>query len=196
MNSSFQTEIIRSRRKTFSVQIKGNRLLVKVPLGAGDREIADFLKKHERWIVTHLEKAQASQQKAAEAGLLSMEEIRALADQALQVIPERVRYYAPLMGVTYGRITIRNQRSRWGSCTSKGNLNFNCLLMLCPPEVVDSVVVHELAHRLESLRPVLCPGAPGLSGISEMGQMAERERPCPDAAHDRIRFSFPYSGTE
>ncbi len=149
MNSSFQTEIIRSRRKTFSVQIKGNRLLVKVPLGAGDREIADFLKKHERWIVTHLEKAQASQQKAAEAGLLSMEEIRALADQALQVIPERVRYYAPLMGVTYGRITIRNQRSRWGSCTSKGNLNFNCLLMLCPPEVVDSVVVHELAHRLE-----------------------------------------------
>ena len=73
----------------------------------------------------------------------------ALADQAVKTIPEKVRYYAPLVGVTYGRITIRNQRTRWGSCSSKGNLNFNCLLMLAPPEVLDSVVVHELCHRKE-----------------------------------------------
>lgn len=78
-----------------------------------------------------------------------MEEIRSLADQALKVIPERVRYYAPLIGVTYGRITIRNQRTKWGSCSAQGNLNFNCLLMLTPQEVLDSVVVHELCHRKE-----------------------------------------------
>ena len=69
--------------------------------------------------------------------------------EAVRVIPARVAYFAPLVGVTYGRITIRNQRSRWGSCSSKGNLNFNCLLMLAPPEVLDSVIVHELCHRLE-----------------------------------------------
>lgn len=75
------------------------------------------------------------------------EEISKLADKALNYIPGRVKYYADIIGVTYGKITIRNQKTRWGSCSSKGNLNFNCLLMLMPPEVIDYVVVHELCHR-------------------------------------------------
>ena len=70
-----------------------------------------------------------------------------MAEKALQIIPERVKYYAPLVGVNYGRITIRNQKTRWGSCSEQGNLNFNCLLVMMPMEVLDSVVVHELCHR-------------------------------------------------
>ena len=59
----------------------------------------------------------------------------------------RCERFAPLIGVTYGRIAIRRQRTRWGSCSGKGDLNFNCLLMLAPEPVRDYVVVHELCHR-------------------------------------------------
>ena len=65
------------------------------------------------------------------------------------MIPQRVAYYAGIVGVTYGRITIRSQKTRWGSCSSGGNLNFNCRLMKAPTSVLDYVIVHELCHRLE-----------------------------------------------
>lgn len=141
--------IIRSDRKTLALQIKDGALVVRAPRKARQAEIDTLLEKHQHWIDKHLKKAEATRRAAEMLELLSQEEIRALADQAALIIPERVRYYAPLIGVTYGRITIRNQRTKWGSCTAKGNLNFNCLLMLTPPEVIDSIVVHELCHRKE-----------------------------------------------
>ncbi len=142
-------QIIRSNRKTLSIQIKPEGVIVRTPLRATDAQIERFVQEHGGWIEKHLKKMEAQQEKLADVEPLSTEEIRELANQALKVIPERVKYYAPEIGVTYGRITIRNQRSKWGSCSAKGNLNFNCLLMLTPPEVIDSVVVHELCHRKE-----------------------------------------------
>ncbi len=81
--------------------------------------------------------------------ILTDEELKELTKAAKNVIPGRVEFFAGLAGVEYGKIYIRHQRSRWGSCSGKGNLNFNCLLMLAPPEVLDSVVVHELCHLKE-----------------------------------------------
>ena len=80
---------------------------------------------------------------------LTREQLEELKKEAALLIPERVRWYAARLGISYGRVTIRAQRSRWGSCSSKGNLNFNCLLMLAPREVIDSVIVHELCHLRE-----------------------------------------------
>ena len=80
---------------------------------------------------------------------LSESELKEITKKAKKIIPIKVAYFADKMGVSYGRISIRHQRTRWGSCSSEGNLNFNALLMLMPNELVDYVVVHELAHRKE-----------------------------------------------
>lgn len=72
-----------------------------------------------------------------------------LAARALERIRERLEVYAPRIGKEYGRVAIRDQRSRWGSCSSKNNLNFNWKLIMAPPQVLDYVVIHELCHLHE-----------------------------------------------
>ena len=72
-----------------------------------------------------------------------------LANRALERIRQRLEFYGPRIGGTYGRVTIREQRSRWGSCSSKHNLNFNWKLIMAPPPVLDYVVIHELCHLHE-----------------------------------------------
>ena len=142
--------IKRSRRKTISIEIEPDlSVLIRAPFHMPDRDIRKFLDDSDDWIKKHREKASQRIKERDSVPRLSMDEIRSLADEATRDIPERVKKYAPLAGVTYGGITIRNQKSRWGSCSSKGNLNFNCLLMLAPPRHRDYVVVHELCHLKE-----------------------------------------------
>ncbi len=141
-------EIIRSSRKTLALEISRDGLLkVRAPYKVSREEIQNFVKLKESWIFKHLKRIEET--KADQPDPLSAEEIEKLAQKALQVLPEKVENYARMIGVIYGRITIRNQKTRWGSCSSKGNLNFNCQLMRLPEELQDYVVVHELCHRKE-----------------------------------------------
>ncbi len=144
-------QLTRSNRKTIGIQVKDGQVIVRAPQRMPQSEIEKFLLRSMDWINRQIRKQEELKAKAAANPVerLTMQELEELAKKAMKVIPERVAYYAPKVGVTYGRITIRNQKSRWGSCSAKGNLNFNCLLMLAPPEVIDSVVVHELCHRIE-----------------------------------------------
>ena len=142
--------IIKSRRKTIAIQVNSDlSVTVRAPYGVTEKYIEEFLNKNEAWISKQMNEIKAKK-KSVESGNVenvTIDKIKALAEQALEIIPTRVEYFARIIGVTYGNITIRNQKTRWGSCSSKGNLNFNCLLMLAPPEVLDYVVVHELCHR-------------------------------------------------
>ena len=146
-------QIVRSRRKTISLEIKKDcRVVLRVPNRMPKRDIVRFLNEKQSWLEENYAKMvqRNKVRMAAKAKYhLSDSKIHELAEQAVEVVPKRVAHYAARMGVTYGRITIRHQRTRWGSCSSNGNLNFNCLLMLAPSEVLDYVVVHELAHRRE-----------------------------------------------
>lgn len=139
--------IIRSDRKTLSVQIKNGELIARAPLRMKEKDIYAFIDSKKAWIEKHLASSEEVKKALGEIQPFTEEELKELTEEAKLIIPKRAEHYAPLIGVTYNRITIRSQRTRWGSCSSKGNLNFNCLLVLFPPEVIDSIVVHELCHR-------------------------------------------------
>ena len=145
-----EIEVIRSRRKSLSLEVKADgRVLLRAPLWAGQRQLKAFAEKNRDWIARKQEEARLRREEAAEVLPLTEEELKALQKRGRVLFAERAARYAPLVGVDFGRISVRKQHSKWGSCSSQGNLSFNCLLLLAPEEVLDYVVVHELCHRLE-----------------------------------------------
>ena len=135
----------RSHRKTLAIKITREGVLVYAPYRISRAEIDRFVQSKRKWIEKKLD-AQACRPKLP---VLSEAEQRALRCQAKQVLSEKTALFAKQLGVSYSQIRIRSQRTRWGSCSGKGNLNFNCLLMLTPEPVQDYVVVHELCHLRE-----------------------------------------------
>ncbi len=145
-----QIEIQRYNRKSIVITVNSKaEVIIKAPYRTTEAEIQELLKKRAGWIKEHVDKVLRERERADSLEPITNEDLRELGDKAVEFIPKRVEYFAEKVGVSYGRITIRNQKTRWGSCSSKGNLNFNCLLMLTPPEIIDYVIVHELCHRKE-----------------------------------------------
>ncbi len=138
--------ILRSSRKTVAIQITPDgEVLVRCPRRMSEGVVQDFVEQKRDWIEGHLQKIEA----IPILPPFSSEELQAMGRKLAPVLKDRLAHFAPLVGVTHGRVTIRSQRSRWGSCSAKGNLNFNCLLAQAPSEVLDYIVVHELCHRKE-----------------------------------------------
>lgn len=142
-------EVIYSNRKTLCIQIeKDGRVVVRAPARCPKREIEAFLLKKQGWIAGKV--AEARNRPAPRRGIPFLAgEREELKQRARARILERAAFFAGRMGVSYNRIVVKEQKTRWGSCSSKGNLNFNWRLILAPEEVLDYVVIHELAHLRE-----------------------------------------------
>ena len=146
---STEIRLIRSSRRSLAAEIiPDGTVIIRAPQRMPEHEIRRFVQEKAADIERHVQRRKVQNQQLAALPPFTAADIRNMAKRAAALIPQRTAYFAQKIGVTYGRITIRNQKTRWGSCTADGNLNFNCLLMAAPPEVLDSVVVHELCHRL------------------------------------------------
>lgn len=144
---SFSYELIRSDRKTVSLGVDENgTITVRAPYRMAAALADRFVETHGEWIRLRLKEAQQRKQKRP---VYTEQERNAGKRLAAEILQEKCRLFAKRMGVGYGRITIREQKTRWGSCSGAGNLNFNWKLVLMPEKIQDYVVVHELAHRIE-----------------------------------------------
>lgn len=146
----YNVEVRRSKRKSAAIKITADmQIVVFVPLYVSDNEIERMVISKSKWIDEHMLKVQSTIDERSKLEKITFEQVKELADQAVEYIPKRVKYYAEKENFVYNKITIKNLVSRWGSCSTKGNLNFNCLLMLTPDYVIDYIVVHELCHLRE-----------------------------------------------
>lgn len=136
--------LIRSRRKTIALQLTpALEVVVRAPLRMPKREIDAFVSAHRQWIAEH---TAALRERMAANPPATPAEIEALRQAAKAYIPPRVALFAAEMGLVPSAVKINAAKTRFGSCSGKNSLNFSCLLMKYPPEAVDYVIVHELAH--------------------------------------------------
>jgi predicted metal-dependent hydrolase len=136
-----------------SNKVRGHRIVVRYGMPpelvvrprATDADIDDAIDFHKAWLERQLAKLRPAS--------LGLERLRLTAEQGRREARERIHLIAQseaaALGVKYTRITLRDQRSRWGSCSSKGSLSFNWRLVLAPHDVLDYVVVHEVCHLVE-----------------------------------------------
>ena len=150
MGKNKKYTIIKSFRKSCSITVeRDGTVTIRAPFFMSERKINKIIDERKEWIEKAQNKLASRAERLNSLTPITKDEIDSLKAAAKPIIEEKVRHFADKIGVEYGKITIRNQRTRYGSCSAKGNLNFNCLIMLMPNEIIDYVIVHELCHIKE-----------------------------------------------
>ncbi len=139
-------EIKYSSRRTLSLAVKDGRLIVRAPIGTPKSRIEEAVSSHLSWIEKHI---QRQLEKERLESSFSDDEIKNLKAAARRVLYQKTESYSKIMGLKYQKIRITSAKTRFGSCSSKGNISYSYRLMMYPEAAIDYVVVHELAHLLE-----------------------------------------------
>ncbi len=132
-------KVVKSWRKTLSLWVRNWEIIVKAPYFILQKTIDDFVKKNEKWIEKRLDIHKNRK-------VLWDKEIKDLKKKAKEYIPSRVEKISKKFWLKYNKIRITSAKTRWGSCSSKKNLNFSYRLILTPKKVIDYVIIHELTH--------------------------------------------------
>ena len=147
MSEGTPCRVIRSRRRTLSLEITPRgEVLVRAPLRTSEAVIRRFVEGKQGWIETHLALVRERMAAADAQERFTEAERNALRERARPVFEARVNHFASLLGMSRGKITIRTQRSRWGSCSANGNISINVDVVCFEQECIDYVVIHELCH--------------------------------------------------
>ena len=150
MGENKKYTIIKSFKKSCSITVeRDGTVTIRAPFFMSERRIREIIDERKEWIERAQKKIASRSERLNSLTPITSSEIKALKVTAKPIITEKVRLFADKIGVKYGKITIRNQKTRYGSCSAKGNLNFNCLIMLMPEKIIDYVIVHELCHIKE-----------------------------------------------
>ena len=150
MGENKKYTIIKSFRKSYSITVeRDGTVTIRAPFFMSERKIREIFEERKEWIEKAQKKIASRSERLNSLTPITSSEIKTLKVTAKPIITKKVRHFADKMGVEYGKITIRCQKTRYGSCSAKGNLNFNCLIMLMPEKIIDYVIVHELCHIKE-----------------------------------------------
>ncbi len=138
--------ILYSNRKTISISVEKCEVVVRAPNGTDAETIGKAINKHLNWIEKHIE---IQRKKESLFSGLTQKDIDILKKNARRYFADKTEYFAKIMGIKYGRITITSAQKRFGSCSSAGNISYSYRLMLYPEPAREYVIVHELAHIKE-----------------------------------------------
>ncbi len=141
--------ILKIRKNSRQVRLAVHRdgsVVVTAPKSARKSTIESFVDKQTEWIRKALARFEGMPKPVVPRG--NKKEYLRLKEVARELVLRRLEYWNahPAYGFAVGRVSIRNQKSRWGSCSKRGNLNFSYRIALLPPDLADYVIVHELCH--------------------------------------------------
>ncbi len=137
---------LRARRMRVTIHRDG-RVVATAPRFFDLKILDKFVQDKKGWIVEKVQKFLCSPLRFVKNS--SKKDLKKYRVEVLAMVKERLNYYNQFYNLKYNRISIRNQKSRWGSCSKRGNLNFNYKILQLPAEIRDYIIVHELCHLQE-----------------------------------------------